>query len=90
MQMLTVVQRESAPVPMDAEQPFERLLRSVADGWKVQPPVYFRRQWYTGRGDKIGYYFIITKADERDLIVVGESERVKQFIELQRLKVIAA
>ena len=55
-----------------------------------QPPVYYRRQWYTGQGDKIGYYFILTKADERDLIVVAESERVKQFLELQRLKVIAA
>jgi hypothetical protein len=88
--MLTSVLRDSAPATMDAEQPFERLLRSVAEGWKVLPPVYFRRQWYTGRGDKIGYYFIITKADERDLIVVGESERLKQFLELQRLKVIAA
>jgi hypothetical protein len=73
----------------DAEQPFERLLHSVAEGWKVQQPVYFRRQWYTGRGDKIGYYFILTKAGEIDLIVIGESEPVKQFLELQRLKVIA-
>ena len=88
--MLTTSQRESAPIAMDAEQPFERLLRSVSEGWRVQPPVYYRRQWYTGHGDKIGYYFILTKADERDLIVVAESERVKQFLELQRLKVIAA
>jgi hypothetical protein len=88
--MLTSVQRESAPIAIDSEQPFERLLRCVTEHWKVQPPVYYRRQWYTGQGDKIGYYFILTKADERDLIVVAESERVKQFLELQRLKVIAA
>jgi hypothetical protein len=88
--MLRTNARSNIPAPMDPEQPFERLLRSVTEGWRVQPPVYYRRQWYTGQGNKIGYYFILTKADERDLIVVAESDRVKQFLELQRLKVIAA
>jgi hypothetical protein len=88
--MLTSLQRDRAPMAIDAEQPLERLLRSVSEGWKVQPPVYYRRQWYAGQGDKIGYDVILTKADVRDLIVVAESERLKQFIELQRLKVIAA
>lgn len=88
--MLTSIPHESVQKPMETEQPFERLLRSVNEGWRVQPPVYYRRQWYNGKGDKIGYYFILTRADDRDLIVVAESEQVKQFIELQRLKVIAA
>ncbi len=88
--MLTSMPHNGAPKPMESEQPFERLLRSVNEGWRVQSPVYYRRQWYSGRGDKIGYYFILTRADDRDLIVVAESDQVKQFIELQRLKVIAA
>jgi hypothetical protein len=88
--MLNSAKRASASTAMDAEQPFERLLRSVSDGFKVQSPVYFRGQWYTGSGDKIGYYFNLTRAEERDLTVVGESERVQQFLELQRLKVSAA
>ena len=57
---------------------------------KVQPSVYIRRQSYTDEGEKIGYYFVLTKVDERDLIVAAVGERVKKFLELLRLQVIAA
>ncbi len=69
---------------------FQALVGSLEQGWLVQSPVYFRQRWYTSASHKLGYYFIIKKGDETDLIIVPDDERVRQLIEMQRLKVVAS
>ncbi len=71
-------------------QSFQALVSSLEQGWRVQSPVYFRQRWYTSVSHKLGYYFILKKGDETDLIIVPDDERVRQLIETQRLKVLAS
>ena len=70
--------------------PLDQLLSALERGWRVQPPVYCRQQWHTGNGEKLGSYFVVKKDDEVDLLIVPDDDKTRQFIELQRLKVIAA
>ncbi len=80
----------SMPMANVSNQSLDNLLRALAQGWKIQAPVYWRKQWFTGRGDKIGYYFILKRDAETDLLIVPDDEKVRQLIELQRIKVIVA
>jgi hypothetical protein len=70
--------------------PFQTLVDSLEDGWSVQTPVYFRRRWYTNAGNKLGYYFILKKGDETDLVIVPDDENVRDLIGAHRLKVVAS
>ena len=69
--------------------PFQTLVNSLRDGWSVQVPVYYRQWWYTTSANKLGYYFILKKGDETDLIIVPDDERVRELIGTHRLKVVA-
>jgi len=71
-------------------QSFQSLVESLEKGWHIQPPVYFRQRWYTESVHKLGYYFILKKDKETDLIIVPDDVQVRQLIELQRLKVVAS
>ncbi|MEP7198510.1 MAG: hypothetical protein ABI874_01720 [Chloroflexota bacterium] len=68
----------------------QKLMDALEQGWRVQSPVYFRKQWHTGHGTRDGYYFIVKRAAETDLIIVPADDKARQLIELQRLTVIAA
>lgn len=71
-------------------QSYQALVNSLEQGWRVQSPVYFRQRWYTAASHKIGYYFILKKGNETDLIIVPDDEQVRHLIESQRLKVLAS
>lgn len=72
------------------QQPFDKLLAALNAGWRIQAPVYYRKQWFTAQGNKLGFYFILKRGDDTDLVIVPDGEQVRQMIELQRIKVIAA
>lgn len=74
----------------NTQPPFEQLMRALTEGWQIQSPVYLRQLWFKGQTAQVGYYFILKRADETELIVVPESDQVRQLLELQRLRVIAA
>jgi hypothetical protein len=71
-------------------QSYQALVNSLEHGWRVQSPVYFRQQWYTAASHKVGYYFILKKDNDTDLIIVPDDEQVRQLIERQHLKVLAS
>ena len=86
-QPVTVSPMSSVP---PVQQPFDKLLAALNAGWRVQSPVYYRQQWFTAQGNKLGFYFIVKKGDETDLVIVPDGDKVRQLIELQHLKIIAA
>lgn len=73
-----------------SNQSYQTLVDSLEKGWHIQSPVYFRQRWHTSSSHKLGYYFILKKDKDTDLIIVPDDEQVRQLIELQRLKVVAS
>ncbi len=73
---------------MGSDARFHQLQCALAQGWQIEAPVYWRAQWFTQ--SKQGYYFILKRGREVDLVVVSESPALRQWIKAQRLKVIAA
>ncbi len=73
-----------------AQLPIDKLLDALSQGWHIQSPVYYRQRWYSADGNRLGYYFILKKDDDTDLIIVPDGDKVRQLIELKRLKVIVA
>ena len=53
-------------------QPFDKLLAALDAGWHIQPPVYYRQQWYTGQSHKLGFYFIVKRGNDTDLLIVPD------------------
>lgn len=74
----------------DHDKRLAQLRRALIEGWQIETPVYFRAQWYTGHQKRDGFYFILKRNKEVDLIVIPDSETMRQFIKEQRLKVVAA
>jgi hypothetical protein len=72
-------------VAQDQCSRFEQLQQALAQGWRIESPVYLRAQWYVP--DRDGYYFVLTRGNEVDLIVVSAGEAVRQWVQAQRLKV---
>jgi hypothetical protein len=69
---------------------FAQLQQALTEGWRIETPIYFRAQWFTGDQKKEGYYCILKRHQEIDLIVVPDSAEMRQFVKEQRLKVVAA
>ena len=67
---------------------FEQLQCALSQGWSIQSPVYLRAQWYVPQRD--GYYFVLTRGNEVDLIVVPAAPEVRRWIKAQHLKVVAS
>jgi len=74
----------------DDETRFTQLQQALAQGWAIESPIYFRAQWFTGNQKKEGYYCILKRHKDVDLIVVPDSVEMKQFVRERRLKVVAA
>lgn len=65
---------------------FEQLQTALSEGWRIQSPVYLRAQWFVPHRD--GYYFVLTRGNEVDLIVVPAADEVRQWVKAQRLHLI--
>ena len=75
-------------VAQDQRSRFEQLQHALAEGWRIQSPVYLRAQWVVPQRD--GYYFVLTRGSDVDLIVVPAGDAVRQWLQTQRLKVLAS
>ena len=83
-------QTQSNTQPVADEPRFKQLQRALVQGWVIESPIYLRTQWFTGNITKEGYYCILKREKDVDLIVVPDSSEMRQFVKERRLKVVAA
>src|SRR5262245_16936260 len=63
-----------------------QLCDALAAGWRIEPPIYLRYQWF-GR-DGRGYYFIVKRGLHVDLRVVTDGEAIRAWVRAHRLSVV--
>lgn len=68
---------------------YAQLMDLLAQGWKIEPPVYVRPRWRSRSHLKREntYHFVLWRGDSVSLVSVVGCPEVKQFLDLKRLAV---
>ncbi|MEM8532174.1 MAG: hypothetical protein AAGF95_15120 [Chloroflexota bacterium] len=59
----------------------------LSSGWQIEPPVLARLAWGTRQDSPVAYHFIVTRHNQRSLIVIAESTELHSFLREQALPV---
>jgi hypothetical protein len=65
-----------------------QLSRALEHGWRIEPPIYLRYQWFGH--NKRGYYFILKRWAEVDLLVIPDCAAIRHWVRAHRLHVLAS
>ena len=58
------------------------LEKLLAQGWKIEPPVYARSDWQSLATSKEGntYHFVLWRENQVNLVSIRESAEIQQFL----------
>lgn len=74
--------------PANPEQDgFYMLLTALDTGWQIKPPVYLRPRWGSNYAGKQMYHFVLQRGPATTLISVGDSPRLRAFLDEQQIQV---
>ncbi len=61
---------------------YTRLMALLAEGWEIEPPVYFRPRWHqhSHSGKEYAYHFILWDRNNLNLISVLDCPELQQFL----------
>jgi hypothetical protein len=57
----------------------QALMRMLAEGWRIEPPVLARLSWAQRHSGDIAYHIILTRAPQRSLIVIPATPELDSF-----------
>ena len=62
--------------------PRESLEQMLAQGWRIEPPVYARPGWQSPvtSSEAKTYHFVLCRENQVNLVSVGESPEIRQFL----------
>lgn len=59
----------------------------LAEGWKVEPPVYARPRWKSNSEGKNTYHFVLWRENQVHLVSVPEDPEIRQFLADRKIPV---
>lgn len=65
-----------------SDPPRESLEQMLAQGWRIEPPVYARPAWHSPvtLSDANTYHFVLCRKNQVNLVSVAESPEIRQFL----------
>ncbi len=60
----------------------------LAEGWRIEAPVLARLSWAQRHTGELAYHVIVTRADQRSLIVIAEDPDLHRFLDEHAIPVI--
>jgi len=66
---------------------YAQLEALLAQGWRIEPPIYARPRWRAGAPQENNYHLILWRGEKVSLISVADSPQMREFLAEQGLAV---